>query len=168
MGGVSIEQIYFYKDLYNEVDSSINNNTKLDIRKTVQQLTSLISSDKFLFLLCLYELSNYIYFRDIIAMYEMKEKFLSLKIFFPLIEELKNQKSLTELFKFFKLLRSKENPEAEDKLKIIQQILEKYKDSIQNFIQSEEGEKAFNNINSFMQVHRKKIEQLWGNTLKFL
>ena len=28
-----IEQIYFYKDLYNEVDSSINNNTDLDIKK---------------------------------------------------------------------------------------------------------------------------------------
>ena len=98
---LSIEQIYFYKDLYNEVDSSINNNTKLDIRKTVQQLTSLISSDKFLFLLSL-EWSS-ILFMDIIAMYEMKEKFLSLKIFFPLIEELKNQKSLTELFKFFQI-----------------------------------------------------------------
>ena len=110
-----IEQIYFYKDLYNEVDSSINNNTKLDIRKTVQQLTSLISSDKFLFLLSL-EFGS-ILFYDIIAMYEMKEKFLSLKIFFPLIEELKNQKSiLTELYKLFKLL-TEENPEAKDKKK---------------------------------------------------
>ena len=155
---LGIGQIYYYKDLYNEVDSSINNNTKLDIRKTVQQLTSLISSDKFLFLLSL-EWSS-ILFMDIIAMYEMKEKFLSLKIFFPLIEELKNQKSLTELFKFFQLFNSKENPEAEDKLKIYKQIFEKYEDSIQKFEQSEEGKKAFNNINSFMQVHRKKIEQL--------
>ena len=31
--GLNIEQIYFYKDLYNEVDSSINNNTDLDIKK---------------------------------------------------------------------------------------------------------------------------------------
>ena len=155
-----IEQIYFYKDLYNEVDSSINNNTKLDIRKTVQQLTSLISSDKFLFLLSL-EWSS-ILFMDIIAMYEMKEKFLSLKIFFPLIEELKNQKSLTELFKFFQLFNSKENPEAEDKLKIYKQIFEKYEDSIQKFEQSEEGKKAFNNIKSFFQVHEKKIGQLWN------
>ena len=154
-----IEQIYFYKDLYNEVDSSINNNTKLDIRKTVQQLTSLISSDKFLFLLSL-EWSS-ILFMDIIAMYEMKEKFLSLKIFFPLIEELKNQKSLTELFKFFQLFNSKENPEAEDKLKIYKQIFEKYEDSIQKFEQSEEGKKAFNNIKSFFQVHENKIGQLW-------
>ena len=94
-------------------------------------------------------------------MYEMKEKFLSLKIFFPLIEELKNQKSLTELFKFFQLFNSKENPEVEDKLKIYKQIFEKYEDSIQKFEQSEEGKKAFNNIKSFWQVHQNKIGQLW-------
>ena len=59
--GMSFEQIYFYKDLYKEVDSSINNNIELDIRKTVQQLTSLISSDKFIPLLY-YESKSFTFF----------------------------------------------------------------------------------------------------------
>ena len=79
--GLIAEQIYFYKDIYNEVVSSINNNTELDIKKTVQQLTSLISSEKFIPWFFYNMATGFI---DIVIMYEMKEKFLSLKIIFPL------------------------------------------------------------------------------------
>ena len=48
--GVSFEQIFLYKDLYNEVNSSIKNNKELVIGKTVQQLISLLFSEKNLFL----------------------------------------------------------------------------------------------------------------------
>ena len=82
-----IEQIYLYKYLYNEVYSSIKNNIELEIGKTVQQLIALISSEKLIPLL--YYEFNSILFYDIISLYEMKEKFLSLKIIFPLFEELR-------------------------------------------------------------------------------
>ena len=140
--GLCAEQIYFYKDIYNEVESSIINNSELDIRKTVQQLISLISSDKFIPLLCL-ELGSAVIFKDIIAMYEMKEKFLSLKIIFPLCEEIKKNNSFAELYKLSGLLGGDGNKFAEN---IYNQYIENNKDSIENFKKSEEGIKALNNI----------------------
>jgi len=82
--GLIAEQIYFYKDIYNEVVSSINNNTELDIKKTVQQLTSLISSEKFIPWL-FYNMATATGFIDIVIMYEMKEKIFIFKNNFSIV-----------------------------------------------------------------------------------
>ena len=163
--GLSIEQIYFFKDIYDEVVSSINNNTELDIKKTVQQLTSLISSEKFIPWL-FYNMATATGFIDIVIMYEMKEKFLSLKIIFPLFEELKNNKKCAlVLDKLFKLLNSskekKENQFIEYILNLANQYTEKYKDSIEKFKQSEECKKALEEINSFAEVKGNKVKELY-------
>ena len=160
--GLSIEQIYFFKDIYDEVVSSINNNIELDIRKTVQQLTSLISSEKFIPWFT-YQYSSILWFKDIIAVYEMKEKFLSLKVIFPLFEELKNNKKCTlVLDELFKILYSKRDERSVEGYfeNITEQYIENNKDSIENFKQSEEGKKALYNINSFFQVKGNKINEL--------
>ena len=141
--GLCAETIYFYKDIYNEVESSINNNSELDIRKTVKQLISLISSEKFIPLLYC-EIYSLVLFKDIIAMYEMKEKFLSLKIIFPLFEEIKKNNSFAELYKILK--ENDNNKEKENIPNKYNQYIENYKDSIENFKKSEEGIKALNNI----------------------
>ena len=132
--GLSIEQIYFFKDIYDEVVSSINNNTELDIRKTVQQLTSLISSEKFIPWFT-YQISSILWFKDIIAVYEMKEKFLSLKVIFPLFEKLKNNKKCTlVLDELFKILYSKRDERSVEGYfaNIAEQYIENNKDSIEN------------------------------------
>jgi len=86
---ISPESLYMIIDLYNEVDISIKNNSNLNINDVVKHLSSFCFSEKLIPYLGSKEFHIFAFY-DIISLYEMKEKFLSFKIFFPLFEELKN------------------------------------------------------------------------------
>ena len=150
MTDIGIQQIYLYRDLYEEVQSSIKNNIELDLNKTVYQLSSFCFSENFIHLF-IFEIKKSA-FLDIIAIYEMKEKFLSLKIFFQLIEELK-------IKKFGNILGKIKN-NGEKMEKELEQYMKNNSDSIKNYEQSEKGKEALKNINNFLNKEFGKILNL--------
>ena len=81
-------------DFYNEVKLSLESKSDLDIQKVVHQLISFIYS--FEFKLYLFEemwfVKKLFPFCDIISIYEMKEKFLSLKLLILVFEEIKKDR----------------------------------------------------------------------------
>ena len=81
-------------DFYNEVELSIKNKSDLDVEKVVHQLVSFIYSYEFkLFLFNEIWFDNQLFpFCDIISIYEMKEEFLSLKLFILVFEEIKKDR----------------------------------------------------------------------------
>ena len=82
---------YFIREFIERLDSSIKNNTDLDIKKEVEKLTSFCISDSFIPYLCC-ELDGKVPFSGFISLYESKEKFSSLKIILSLSEQLKIKK----------------------------------------------------------------------------
>ena len=82
---------YFLREFFEEIESSIVNNINLDIKGAVDKLLSFCYSDSFIpYLFC--EFNSLYPFRVIIMLFEFKEKFLSMKLLFPLFEELRNRK----------------------------------------------------------------------------
>ena len=74
---IDFPRLHFLLDFYNEIESSIRNNTELDIKDVVDKLSLCCLSDNFCPFL-LMELNNMVYMINIVTIYEMKEKFLSL------------------------------------------------------------------------------------------
>ena len=79
--------------LYKEFDSSINITKELNPNKFANRLLKFCLSEEFEFYL-FSELDNHQEqsFINLITIYEFKEKYLSIKIFFFLMEQLKNEK----------------------------------------------------------------------------
>ena len=88
------EHISLIIDFYNEVELSIKNKSDLDIQKVVHQLVSFIYSNEFKFFLFeeFWFIKQLFPFCDIISIYEMKENFLSLKLFILVFEEIKKDR----------------------------------------------------------------------------
>ena len=95
-------QLYIIHNFYDSVYSSINNSTDLNIQNLAKQLASFCLSEKFFIYLVgeLKEEYNKTPCNDFIALYETKEKYLSLKVFFYLIEELKKKNLKTKSKKY--------------------------------------------------------------------
>ena len=89
--GLTLHITYFIREFNERLDSSIKNNTDLDIKKEVEKLTSFCISDSFIPYLCC-ELDGKVPFSGFISLYESKEKFSSLKIILSLSEQLKIKK----------------------------------------------------------------------------
>ena len=107
--GVSIDfpNLHMIIDFYNEIESSIKNNTELNLKNVVNNLSLFCFSDKFIPFFLMEIRTIFFPFLNIITIYEMKEKFLSLKIVFPLFEELKNQKFENYFNEKLKIIREK-------------------------------------------------------------
>ena len=91
---ISIFNENTFYSFYKEFESSIKNANELNIKNISKQLLSFCLSDKFIpFLfteLGLCEKESFKSFSRFIGLYESKEKYLSLKILFNLLEDLKN------------------------------------------------------------------------------
>ena len=100
----SLLQFYIIKNFYDGIESSLNNNTDLNLKNLVKQLSYFCQSEKF-YIYFIGELKDEKEsqpFVDFLIIYEAKENYLSLKIFFLLLEELKIQnfdKQIIEIYK---------------------------------------------------------------------
>lgn len=103
MGNINfeLEEFYMIKDLYDEIEASINNKKEINIIDVAKKLSYFCFSEKFIPLLSGKTKIDVLFF--IIMLYEKKEKYLSLKIYFPLLEELKKQKFEAKIEAIFKL-----------------------------------------------------------------
>ena len=100
----SLLQFYIIKNFYDGIESSLNNNTDLSLKNLVKQLSYFCQSEKFYiyFIGELKDEKEIHPFLDFLTIYEAKENYLSLKIFFLLLEELKIRnfdKQIIEIYK---------------------------------------------------------------------
>ena len=100
----SLLQFYIIKNFYDGIESSLNNNTGLNLKNLVKQLSYFCQSEKFYiyFIGELKDEKEIHPFLDFLTIYEAKENYLSLKIFFLLLEELKIRnfdKQIIEIYK---------------------------------------------------------------------
>ena len=134
-----MEVIYCFFDTYKEIKSC----SDLNINNLVNKLSKFALTEKFLFLLRIEDYSTY---RDylplfyITVMLEMKEKYLSLKIIFPLIDKLKDLKFENHLEQ---LLEKDSFP-----LKL-ELFFKENSNSIIEFKKSEETKKITNEIDAY-------------------
>ena len=85
---------FLIDDILNEIEISNTNITDLNVKDVVKRLSLFCLSDKFKPLLgveFLYK-DPYFPFCGLISLLEMKEKFLTLKILIPLLEQLRSDK----------------------------------------------------------------------------
>ena len=100
----SLLQFYIIKNFYDGIEPSLNNNTDLNLKNLVKQLSYFCQSEKF-YIYFIGELKDEKEsqpFVDFLIIYEAKENYLSLKIFFLLLEELKIRnfdKQIIEIYK---------------------------------------------------------------------
>ena len=100
----SLLQFYIIKNFYDGIESTLNNNTDLNLKNLVKQLSYFCQSEKF-YIYFIGELKDEKEsqpFFDFLTIYEAKENYLSLKIFFLLLEELKIRnfdKQIIEIYK---------------------------------------------------------------------
>ena len=146
---------YFIREFIERLDSSIKNNTDLDIKEEVEKLTSFCISDSFIPYLCC-ELKFKIPFIGFISLYESKEKFLSLKIMLSLSEQLKIKK--IDIDNKIKIAR---NNSKEEKINIVAQFLDdiKNKDSYQEFINNSNKTLTLTNILVFSKFAQDYIDK---------
>ena len=100
----SLLQFYIIKNFYDGIESTLNNNTDLNLKNLVKQLSYFCQSEKFYiyFIGELKDEKEIHPFFDFLTIYEAKENYLSLKIFFLLLEELKIRnfdKQIIEIYK---------------------------------------------------------------------
>ena len=146
--------VYFTIDFYNEVKSSIKNSSELNLNALVNHLTSFCFTQKFILFLS-YEGQVYKYqFFDIISIYEMKEKFLSLRIIFPFFAELKKLKFDNKIIQISELIKGNQF------FNEYESFLKKNGTLITEFEKTEECQKVSKEISQFIEKNKVLIENL--------
>ena len=104
----SLLQFYIINNFCNEIESSLNNNTDLNIKNLVKQLSSFCLSEKFFIYLVgeIKDEQTKTPFSDFVVIYEQKEKYLSLKIFFYVLEEILNEKFEKQIREIFRQIKT--------------------------------------------------------------
>ena len=149
MGSVETS-LYFMKDYYNEIESSLKNNTDLDIKKITENLCSFCFSETLIPFIINETCSL---FQNVLSIFEMKEKFLSLKIIFQLLEELKKKNFENYIIPLI---------QGKDKISNIEQQFKKnHQDSINKFSQSENYRLISSEINSYIEKHSSYLQDLF-------
>ena len=150
---ISPESLYMIIDLYNEVNISTKNNSNLNINDVVKHLSSFCFSEKLIPYLA--SKNFYIFqFYDIISIYEMKEKFLSFKIFFPLFEELKNLNFKNKI----KEIKKQFNDNILDTT--YKSYISNNKNSIEEFGKTEIYQKALKEVTEYIENKQNIISDL--------
>ena len=139
MGVSDSPALYFTIDFYNEVKSSIKNSSELNLNALVNHLASFCFTEKFI---------PFVY-----IIYEMKEKFLSLRIIFPFIAELKKLKFDNKIIQISELKREQISNEYES-------FLKKNGTLITEFEKTEECQKVSKEISQFIEKNKVLIENL--------
>ena len=148
-------------DFYNEVELSIKNKSDLSIQNVVHQLVSFIYSYQFKFFLFneMWFVKQLFPFCDIISIYEMKEKFLSLKLFILVFEEIKKDRiKFKEIVKnnlefFERIFTGKYSPE--------------HSDFIEKFEINEKSKEAIKEISVYIKNKSKHIKFISNLTCGF-
>ena len=142
MGNINfeLEEFYMIKDLYDEIEASINNKKEINIIDVAKKLSYFCFSEKFIPFLSGKTKIDVLFF--IIMLYEKKEKYLSLKIYFPLLEELKKQKFEANIEAIYKLFHG----ESQKLQNIRDSYINNHKEFITDFKKSEKYVKAKDNI----------------------
>ena len=150
MGSVEASSLYLMRDFYNEIESSLKNNTVLDLEKIIENLCSFCFSESFIFFIC----NEYFFlFENFLSIFEMKEKFLSLKIIFQLMEELKKKNFENYIIPLI---------QGKDKYSNIEQQFKKnHQDSINKFSQSENYRLISSEIISYIEKHSSYLHDLF-------
>ena len=148
-------------DFYNEIESSIKNNTELNLKNVVNNLSLFCFSDKFIPFFLMENRQNILPFLNIIIIYEMKEKFLSLKIVFPLFEELKNQKFENYFIEKLKNIREK-NPDPDKFFSSYYDNNINSKIELEELEKSEKGKKIIEEINKNYSEQISRLLLLWN------
>ena len=136
---IDLKSFYCFFDIYKEIES----NSDLNINNLVDKLSNFALTDKFLFLLWIETKSQKnvnLPLLYITVMLEMKEKYLSLKIIFPLIEKLKYLKFENHLEKL---------GEKDSFLSKFDLFFKENNNSIIKLENSEEWQKIYNEINEY-------------------
>ena len=149
MGSVEAS-LYLMRDFYNEIESSLKNNTVLDLEKIIENLCSFCFSETFIPFIC----NEFVFeFKNVLSIFEMKEKFLSLKIIFQLMEELKKKNFENYIIPLI---------QGKDKISnIMEQFLINHQDSINKFSQSENYRLISSEINSYIEKHSSYLHDLF-------
>ena len=152
--GFSFESsLYLAKDFYDEMESSLKNNTDLDIKKISEKLCSFCFSESFIpFIYCEFLFQ----FQNFLSIFEMKEKFLSLKILIPLLEELKKKNFEKHIET---IIKNKEN--------IFKQFIKNQEDSINKFSKSEEYQRTKGKITFYKEKLSIYLNSFFGSNSKF-
>ena len=134
----------FFRDFIDEIESSIENNINLDIKKEVDKLISFCFSDNFIpYFLC--ENNSKRPFQFVINLFECKEKFFSMKLIFPFFEELKKRK-----FDIYNIMINIKN--NDDGKNIISDYIKNNNDDLNNYLIK------FNDQNNYKNIHAKEAE----------
>ena len=145
MGAKSIKCAQYIMNDFLDVTNI--NTSEAGIKDIIDKLCSLCFSDKF---------ANYIVYefcaeyKDFISVFEMKEKYLLLKIFFQLMEELKNKNFEKHALNLIE--RNNSN---------INKFSEEHKDSIEKFEKSEKGKKLLKEIDSYVKDNSTHINCIY-------
>ena len=153
----------FHESFYKENKNAIINSKEINVNEIVQQFVTFCFSDKFISFLCSevafsedYKKKNKTYppFALSITLYESREEYLSVKILFHLMEELKEKKfdnKLKEIFNKFK-------NEPDELIKKYQELLrtESFQKSLNAF-----GD-DLKELLEFFEKHSENIGGLWN------
>ena len=123
----SLLQFYITNNFYNSIKSSLSHNTDMNIKNLAKQISSLCLSEKF-FIYLVGEIKDKEEnpFSDFMIVFEHKEKFLSLKLFFYLLDEIYNEKFKKQIKEFLNQF----NNEPEKLEKSYNLYLKKHNDSL--------------------------------------
>ena len=151
---IDSERLYLLFDIYKEIESNS------DLNNLINKLSFFSLSDKFIFFFCLESLHTQDKsFYSIISLFEMKDKFLSLKIIFPLFEELKKKKYENQIEKIEKSFTNKEVQNKQLEILFVSYINDN-RESITDLEKFEKGKKLINDINNYVSGNLKHIELL--------
>ena len=144
--------LYFTIDFYNDVKSSIKNSSELNLNALVNHLTSFCFTEKFIPFLYMDKRGIF----DIISIYEMKEKFLSLRIIFPFIAELKKLKFDNKIIQISELIKGNQISNE------YESFCNKNGTLINEFVKTEECQKVSKEISQFIEKNKVLIENLYN------
>ena len=157
--------LYTYKNIFEELENSINDNININIKYLAKRLFSFFSSEKFIpHLISEIKLEEEMPLSGLIYLCENKEKYLSIKLFFNLLEEVINEKFDTQIKEIYNKIKN--NPK--DLVKIhdlylennINNIKEKLEDFLKNIVNKNES-KFSEIMNNYTEENKKKTKNLW-------
>ena len=146
-------------DYYNEFKSIVKDKKELNIKELCNQLQSFALSEHFIPFIYfdkeLYKNENlFIFF---VKLFKSKEKYLSIKVFLNLLEELKKMKFDEQIKNIYKEIKTEKK--SEEFQKQLNLYIEKNKDILSSY--SNETNNNLKEIEEFFNENKKFIKKLW-------
>ena len=157
--------LYTYKNILEELENSINDNININIKYLAKRLFSFFSSEKFIpHLISETKLKETMPLSGFIYLCENEEKYLSIKLFFNLLEEVINEKFDIQIKEIYNKIKN----HPKDLVKIHDLYLERNMDNInknwndfKKNITNINELKLFQVINNYTDEIKKFVQNLW-------